>query len=256
MFKISPNGGAVKRLRENLEKNSTQKEMASEIGVSIRSYRDIENNNLPVTRGVFDRLAKALNVRAEHISLHPEFKETPASAAAASILDQLAWNKPQLIPRFDEEIAQATTDEAELFANAHSSDDVVSVIRTSLTDETGEYVEELFNLLNGLCWSVRDILNELSSSEEIRVRRRIRQLLVLLKGNDVWVYQASFYRRLPERQTVAPANEPAEHKSRLVVAFGPPGEYGETTMRVPVDNGQPFILPPIDEIVGRKPAVE
>jgi hypothetical protein len=27
------------------------------------------------------------------------------------------------------------------------------------------------------------------------------------------------------------------------VTLGPPGEYGETTMRVPIDHGQPFVLP-------------
>jgi hypothetical protein len=27
------------------------------------------------------------------------------------------------------------------------------------------------------------------------------------------------------------------------VALGPPGEYGEITIRVPIDPGQPFVLP-------------
>jgi hypothetical protein len=30
---------------------------------------------------------------------------------------------------------------------------------------------------------------------------------------------------------------------RFVVALGPPGEFGETSIRVPIDHGQPFILP-------------
>ena len=48
---------------------------------------------------------------------------------------------------------------------------------------------------------------------------------------------------LPHTYTVAPLDEPAEHQFRLYVAFGPPGEYGETSLRIPVGHGQPFVLP-------------
>ena len=43
MKKVVPNGAVVKALREQLEKLSTQKEMANEIGVSVRKLRMIEN---------------------------------------------------------------------------------------------------------------------------------------------------------------------------------------------------------------------
>jgi DNA-binding XRE family transcriptional regulator len=49
MKKIVPNGAVVKVLREQLEKLSTQKEMANEIGVSVRKLRMIENENASIS---------------------------------------------------------------------------------------------------------------------------------------------------------------------------------------------------------------
>ena len=68
-------------------------------------------------------------------------------------------------------------------------------------------------------------------------------LLVLLKGNDIWVYGTSFFRRLPESYEPLPEGVYPDLESRLVVALGLPGEYGEVSIRVPIDHGQPFFLP-------------
>lgn len=116
-------------------------------------------------------------------------------------------------------------------------------------------MEELLDSLTGLTRSAGSILDDLPIAEERVVHRRLRHLLALLKGNDVWVYEASYFRRLPERATVAPKDEPVTFESRLSIALGPPGEYGETTMRVPVDYGRPYNLPPIGAITSvRVPA--
>lgn len=77
----------------------------------------------------------------------------------------------------------------------------------------------------------------------------LRQLFVLLKGNDVWVYPGHHIRRLPERYTVAPEGEKPTFEMRLTVAFGPLGDYGELVRRVPVDNSQPYSLPAWDKFV-------
>jgi hypothetical protein len=54
---------------------------------------------------------------------------------------------------------------------------------------------------------------------------------------------------VPERYTVAPEGEKPTIEMRLTVAFGPAGEYGELSRLVPVDNGQPFILPAWDKFL-------
>jgi hypothetical protein len=130
-----------------------------------------------------------------------------------------------------------------LLKEASSSQDVTCIIKVSLNEEVGSYAQELVDILVGLSWSQRNILEDIPPSQEISLRRRIKQLLVLLKGNDVWVYQTWVLRRLPERDTLPPKGEAHRLEHRLVVAFGPPCEFGDTTMMVPVDNGQPWLIP-------------
>jgi hypothetical protein len=120
---------------------------------------------------------------------------------------------------------------------------VECIIESSLTEATSACAQELIEILDGLSRSKRDILAKIDASAPIAIRRRIRELIVLLKGNDIWIYSTYVLRRLPERVTVASKDEPHTCEFRLVIALGPPGEFGEETLRVPVDNGQPYILP-------------
>lgn len=244
MKKFTPNGAVIKQLRKNLDRLSTQKEMANEIGVGDRKYRMIENENLPIALVTVERLAKALGVHRETIIYS---SGTPVAVAvqtqsrrpnSAQLVDE-----DKLISRYDWDLAHATSDEGRLYQEALRSHDIATVIETKLTEETSAYAEELFEILASLTWSKRDILTDIAPVEEVTLRRRIRQLIVLLKGNEVWVYETSFYRRLPERHTLAPEGEPCRYEGRLVIALGPPGEYGEETLRVNIDNGQPFMLP-------------
>ena len=130
-----------------------------------------------------------------------------------------------------------------LCEEASRAHDLACIIETPLNDETGAYAQELIDTLTALTWSQRDIRDDIPASEQIATRRRIRQLIVLLRGNDIWIYQTSVLRRLPERYDLPLPDEPSTMQFRLTVAFGPPGKYGETTLRVPVDHGQPFVLP-------------
>jgi transcriptional regulator with XRE-family HTH domain len=81
MKKVVPNGKVVKALREQLERLSTQKEMANEIGVSVRMLRMIENENAPVAVSTTDRLAKALQVHRERLSSSQSVRIWPLSKA-------------------------------------------------------------------------------------------------------------------------------------------------------------------------------
>jgi hypothetical protein len=188
-----------------------------------------------------ERLAKALQVHRERIIVASNTSKAVegGSAVAATLMD----DEDRIIPRHDYDIASATADEGCLYSEGVQSHDVACIIETTLNEETGAYAQELFDILVGLSWSRRDILEDIPPATEIALRRRLRQLIVLLKGNDIWVYRTSVLRRLPERYTLAPADEPCSYQSRYVVALGPPGEYGETTLRVPIDHGQPFVLP-------------
>ena len=245
MKKFTPKGDVVKALREQLERGATQKEFAYKIGVGIRMLRKIENENAPIPITVLEGMSRELRVdKGELVFALDAPKLVPDVGAPEAKASQFSfrWDKDQLIPRFDEDIAKVTMDAADLLAEANSSEVVESVINVALNSETEIYAGELLQILQDVSWSQRSVLDELSDEEESELGKRVRQLLVLLKGNDVWVYETKVYRRLPERDALPQEDEPSSTERRLYVVFGQPGEYGENTVNVEVDNGHPFIL--------------
>lgn len=249
MKKVVPNGQVIKEARERRTKGTLQKEMAPAVGISPRLLRLIENTNHPVAILVLERIASYLQLPKERIAFAIDSpKLVPDSAKGAAHVGR-DRDEDRLIPRYDEEYATACTDEGALFKDASTSHDLKVHIDTKLTDETAAYVEELTTILSSLTWNERDILKDISATEEVALRRRIRQLLVLLKGNDVWIYPTHHFRRLPERHTLPPEGEKPTTEARLTLAFGPPGDYGELSRLVPVDNGQPYVLQAWDKFV-------
>jgi DNA-binding XRE family transcriptional regulator len=240
MKKVTPHGDRIKQLRVQLERLSTQKEMANEIAVSVRMLRKIENENVPIAPVLCDRIAKLLGVDRESITLSPPPEKAVAARPNSNPLAE--FDKEKLIPRHDWEYAQATSDDGVLYEEASNAHDLACVIEVPLNAETGAYVQELVDMLTALTWSQRDIRHDIPASEQIATRRRIRELIVMLRGNDIWIYETKVLRRLPERYDLPQPGEPSTMEFRLTVAFGPPGEYGETSMKVPVDHGQPFVL--------------
>jgi hypothetical protein len=163
----------------------------------------------------------------------PDAKESESSLAATQSARPVMH-----IPRYDHEYAYAVRDEAKLYEAARDNHLVVSHIQTALKSETDAYVEELLSILEGLTYRRFEDKPVVAGREEILLRRRIRELLVLLRGNDVWVYVTTHIKNLPESDL--PLDKRAtDWEFQLVIAFGPPGEYGEETLKVPVDNGHP-----------------
>lgn len=242
MKKITPDGSLIKELREGLERGNLQKEMAHTVQISERMLRSIENKNAAIPIATLDRIATYLGVARDRIAFAIDAPKLvhSASPVVERIVDELFQDS--VIPRFDEDLGYATMDEGRLQHDAKHSHDLTVQIDVQLTEETGEYVEELVRILTPLTWSQRDWLANPMPTDEIAQRRRLRQLLVLLKGNDVWVYYTHHMRHLPERFDLPPADEKRETRFRLAIAFGPPGEYGETSLKIDVDNGQPYFL--------------
>jgi transcriptional regulator with XRE-family HTH domain len=228
-------GAKAKALRQNLERLATQKELAYAAGLSERQLRKIENGNISVRADDCRRLAEALGVDVAAIVFSTDGPRLVAPATAAP----LDWPRgPTLIPRFDTDIATFTQDENKLFEMAGSNSEIVAEYAVKLDAETSTYAEELLALLEQVSanrWS-----KTITNVEGLRLRRRIRELVVLLKGNDVWIYVTSHLKKLPESHVVL-EGAPSNYRSQLIVAFGPPGEYGEVSIKVAIDHGQPWI---------------
>jgi transcriptional regulator with XRE-family HTH domain len=241
--KIQLDGRKIKELRDGRDRAATQKELAHEVRVSERRLRVIENKNAFVTPDVADRIARALNKPLKILLAHDQGPPPPQAATQNAVEKMKPVRREQVLPRFDETIAHFVSDEAGLVELVKGNWVLVSHILTALNAETSAYAEELITILQSLAWDPRvEARHRSDGAEEIGLRRRIRELLVLLKGNDVWVYGDSNMKILPESYEVLSAGDRCDYEFQAIIAFGPPGEYGETSIRVPIDRGQPSIL--------------
>ena len=237
------NGSEVKRLRELLTSEATQKEIAFAVGISERQLRNIENKNAITKRDTLDRLARRLNVEPNAIAYAvdgPRLVRTRSNNVSAASSTLSAGDYLQ--PRYDSEAASATIDADALYELASSSHTVVCTIETKLTAELSGYANEIMELLGGLSWSQRSVLDEIPEELARAIKRRVRELLVLLIGNDVWVYETWVLRYVPECDELPPPGAASTREMQTVLAFGPTGEYGEASLKVPVDYGQPRII--------------
>lgn len=242
MRRIRLDGAKIKRLREDRTTRSTQKELAHEVRISERLLRAIENTNALVAADVAERLARALDKAVPEVLLAADDVIVPSPPPVTASVPPTP--RRDIVPRFDTAYARATSNEASFYEDARAAKTLVAHILTPLTAETSAYAEELLGMLRDLTWECLSPLDVIDPREEIRYRRRLRELLVLLKGNDIWVYADSHFKFLPESLDIPPRGTLHEMETQFIVAFGPPGEYGETSLKVPIDHGQPFALHP------------
>ena len=236
-------GSLLKRLREQLSRGATQKEFAFAVGISERRLRTIENNNAIIKRDLLDRLARHLSVNVKEIAYAIDGPRLVASSTVDDgWLNRAFPAEDWLRPRYDTESAQATMNADELFDHARHSHSVACTIETKLSSELSSYASELVELLGSVSYARRSKLDEVHEDTERAIKRRIRELFVLLKGNDVWVYETWVMRNVPESDELPPAGCESKMEMQTVLAFGPPGEYGETSLSIMVDYGQPRMI--------------
>lgn len=238
-FKLK--GQRIKALRQGRERRATQKEFAHELRISERQLRKIERQDLEVGVELLDRLSAALSISRDEFVYANEHPRLVSDNTPANRVKKQPTKYPEVtrIPRFDIELARATDDETRLLDDAKNCHIVILHVLTKLTVETEEYVEELLNIMQSVTWRNRDTLKPLDGHQELLLRRRIRELLVLLKGNDVWVYLASNIKLLPESMIEVLDQTNGSMELQTIIAVGPLGKYGEDALKVPVDNGQP-----------------
>jgi transcriptional regulator with XRE-family HTH domain len=242
MKRVTPIGRKIKELRELQNRRSTQKEFAYAVGISERMLRKIENENALLSIGILERIATILGVPHSQLAFSLNGPQAVPLLDVPDLLEALDFSKDHLIPRIEECFAYACMDETKLYEAVRNSDDIKTVLKRTLNDETEAYVQELVAILDSLTRDRRYAVPPPAAIEESPTKRRIRHLLVLLKGNDVWLYETDVMRILPERDTLASNDEDCTWSRRTMIVFGPPGEYGETSIDVEVDNGRPHIL--------------
>jgi transcriptional regulator with XRE-family HTH domain len=244
MKRYKVNGKRIKELRSARERASTQKEFAHEVRISERRVRLIENTDAELKVDDLERLGKAFGVPWQSLVFTADGPQLVSDGSGQTQPGQnpkgeLPWI---VIPRFETALATAVMD-AEKLLSAVRCHSMVFHLLTGLTAETEVYADKVMAILKGVHKLYQETGAPFDAREEIRLRRELRELLILLKGNDVWVYETSEFKHLPESYEVQP-RERVETLFQSIIAFGPAGEYGENTVKVPVDHGAPWLHNP------------
>jgi hypothetical protein len=233
----------------------------------------MENKNVATKLPVLERIAKALGVAVEDISFGsrgPQLvsgEKTPALAAAAV-------EEPETMhfPRHTTASLVPVAGAQALYELAKESMEIVPHVLVDAAPAQMEMIEECLGILKIISqqeWScgypVASDAHDDADFPEASRRRRLAELVVLLKGYDIRIVanseiyeyplgatplegRCTFDRlRLTEAMTSWPRREVSSW--HLVVAFAPPrGEYEEERVTVPFDRGCEKVLPynPID----------
>jgi class 3 adenylate cyclase len=250
-FRIGINLGDVIAEREDI--------FGDAVNIAARLEAVAEPGGICVSGGVHDQIRDKLphpftDIGEQQIkniarpvrvyALRAEFIANLPPADIALVQPEVDENKQadpktMFIPRMSTIHAKMVRNEADFLELAGYKDTVLIHVATKLNAETQAYVEELVSILEAV-----DIRTPaLSAKAELQLLRRTRELIVLLKGNDVMVYAERHFKRLPERWEEPERPDPFDVEAQLILAFGPPPEWGEDTIEVSVDNGQPRALP-------------
>jgi transcriptional regulator with XRE-family HTH domain len=243
MLKIRVRSDEIRLRRKRHPTLKRQKTLAPALGISVRTLHEIEKGNRTWDKDFIEQLANRLGTRLDEIVFAVDgpklvSSDTPQSPAVTS---NLRCTGKQLVPRFDNESARLVRDPEALFESARKAQAVLVESQIELNEELAAYAEELVALARETCrngsWEYID--PEIPRAKEIVAR--MRWLLVQLKGNDVLMFVCDHMKNLPESDEVVEQRS-LDWQFQAIIAFAPPQEWGEDSVYVNVDNGQPYII--------------
>lgn len=220
-----------------------QKILAHQVGISERSLRKIEKGNTLQDKVLAERLATALDTTLDGIVFSAAGpKLVPPSPPPAPVPVDTRFQGKQLYPRFDQEYADLVKSADNLLVSAQRAEIIITEYHTPLNGELTGYADELVALSREASRETRGWLDPVDEVRADEICKRMRHLLVQLKGNDVLVYVYDHTKYLPESDEVLPNGRCGDFQFQVIIAFGAPQEWGETNVKVDVDHGQPYII--------------
>ena len=245
---LTPDGAKIKEIRNDREAGYKQWEVAEKAGLSVRTLRRIENENRPVKEAALRRLAGTLGVPLDVIALSTGTPRLVHQAAGDESPGPAGNEGGTTIPRYDTTYLHPLEGGAqELVRLAEAAQEIVPHIMVDADPERFALIEELLLMLNRIStrkWSgagprVPDSYDEMPFPEAGRFKR-LAELLVLLKGNDILVCADTHIRYVPEGDVPRVGDCPCYFQ--LLVAFILPDEHGDHMAEVPIDHGRDIRL--------------
>ncbi|WP_416896538.1 MAG: hypothetical protein ACMVY4_13465 [Minwuia sp.] len=142
------------------------------------------------------------------------------------------------ILRHDRALATRADSEADLLSQALSQDVVIAQMAVDLPAGLEGHAVGLETALREAITEHGD--GQLSFERQVAYRARLREHLVMLKGNDIRVFAYEHEKTLPERWSEREPGDEWTWERQLVIAFGP---ADAESVEVEIDNGQPRRVP-------------
>ncbi len=172
----------------------------------------------------------------------------PAFVEQANLRLQKRWTETTITPRMESWPIYVITDEVKLLRLAMSVGVIIVHKLTHLTTETDDLANAVVSLLRNATSGYRRGKLVMSSEGFVNEAKRLKDMLVRLRGNDVWVYAEQHEKHLPESWDPPKELDWENTESQAIVAFGPPGEYGEEAVEVKIDHGYAHFSPPLSKL--------
>jgi transcriptional regulator with XRE-family HTH domain len=250
VMKLMANGARIKELRISALADLPQKTVADQCGISERQLRRVENQNLTIARPTLERLAKVLGVDLGEIAFGVAGPKLVSDSANTRSAPQADIN-PEFVhlPRHTTTSLVPVSGAQGLYDLAEMSREIIPHVLVDVPPIQIAMIEECLEILKTISerkWSygcpVTPDSHDLATFPDMSRRRRLAELCVLLKGNDIRILaESELYRYPPEAEPYLCDRRFCFH---LVIAFAPPrGEYEEERLTVPFDSGLDLVLP-------------
>jgi transcriptional regulator with XRE-family HTH domain len=248
---LVPNGDRIRNLRSSRETEYRQKTIAAKAGISERQLRRIENENKMTKAEDLRRLAAALDTTLDDIAFAPAARPRLAAENGQAVALSPKTEEPLEfieIPRHGTTSLRPAGGVQDLCDEARRAQEIVPHILVEPDPERFTLIEELLSLLKGFMLRSWHSLGPVDPDSydglefpDISRQKRIGELLVLLKGNDIRVVIEGHFKYYEDWETPWLPGE--SFYTRLLVGFAPPALYGEERVEVPIDHGRDLKLP-------------
>ncbi len=248
--KLISNGRRIKELRTNSSSELPQKELAPLCGISERTLRRMENENLRVSILILKRLANVLKVRLDEIAFGTCGSTLVTQINVEAALSKGKESEPEttVIPRHTTASLRPVYTAQALYELAEGSMKVIPHVLIDAPATQLAMIKECLALLKAVSdrrWScgapVTADAHDDADFPEVSRRARLAELSVLLKGHDIRIAADVETYHYPKSE--ASWLEGQKFCWHLVIAFAPPrGEYEEEAVTVPFDAGCDLVL--------------
>jgi transcriptional regulator with XRE-family HTH domain len=247
---LTPRGQRIKQLRERRETEYRQKTIAAKARISVRTLRRIENENKLSRVEDLRRLAAALDTTLDDIAFATDRPRLVSDQPEKSVGVRSEESHPGFIEisRYSTTYLRTVKGAQDLCEQAGFGQEIVPYILVQADAERLALIEELLSLLKAMVLRKWQILGPAALDRYDRCEfpeasrlKRLAELLVLLKGNDIRVVADTHMKHYQDGE--APWLPGEKYYTQLIVGFAPPVEYGQESIEVPVDHGRDLKIP-------------